>query len=191
MTKLAERAKQQAAPAPTSKLSTVATGALQFKDIEVLPGLHGRMRVIPAGTRTRVEAETRAFMASIGMELTLDTAEHFEMQRCIRTLAEAIRDPDDLGKPLGSPADWAEHLTDDQLVHLWREYATWREYSAPLDGPLTDEDFAGIEAALAKKDRAALRWFGSSRLASFMLSTADRRSTSSTPSSTSSPSSPV
>lgn len=103
-----------------------------------------------------------------------------ERARCY--LARACRDPLDLGKPAGTPAQWRHpSITGPIISWLWVEYADLVATFDPFGGELLTADITDIEAAVEKKKVGALASFGSWKLARYLLSSADRPPTSPTP----------
>jgi hypothetical protein len=177
-----------AAPPAASRLAAAIAGRQVFADVEVR-GLRGKLRLVGAGRTLDIEGEVAAAMAKRGLEPTVLTQGDYETERALRTLADAVRDPDDVTKPLGAVEDWAA-LDVDAVAELWRAYGDLREQNDPASQPLTAEDDAAIRACLEKKSALALRCFGVRRLATWLVTTGAPPPSSPTPSASSGASSP-
>ncbi len=125
-----------------------------------------------------------AAMKAHGIELSVLTADRFEIERALRTLVRACRDPED-GRPAGSLEEWGK-LDTDTINMCWQAYGDVRERLDPLGGSLDPAETELIELAVKKKDARLLRTFGIVKLSAWLASTDAPPSTSPTPSSSSS-----
>jgi hypothetical protein len=191
VTKLGELARGPASAPAASRFSAALAGRQVFVDVE-LPrlGLRGKMRLIGAGRTLDIEGQVVAAMASRGLTQDVLTQGDYETERALRTLAEAVRDPDDVTKPLGTVDEWAV-LDIDAIAEVWRAYGDLREQHDPVAAEITAADWAAIREALEKKSAAALRFFGVRKLAVFMTTSGGPLPTSPTPRSSPGASSPA
>lgn len=157
-----------------------------------LPGL-GRARIELVGETSRQEIEAAVYraMRSRDLELTLITAERYEAERAVRTLAAGVRDPADHAQPFGAVEEWGA-LHTDVINAAWQVYGDVRERLDPLSemAVLAEVDRVAIEAAVKKKAPDLLRSFGVAKLSAWLASTDVQLPTSPTPSSPASESPP-
>lgn len=180
------------AAAPAGKASTgLAKLALGRRGETIsIPGIGTvRVEILGAVESNEVEAEVYKALAALGLELTVVTAERYELERAWRTLARAVRDPADRGVAFGEPDEWAA-LDADMINAAWQTYGDVRERLDPLAQPLTEDEQLAIETAAKKGDGQLLRTFGLAKLSASYVSTVARLSTSPLPSSSSSGSYP-
>lgn len=140
-----------------------------------------------------IEGETFATMKALDLAPSGFTGLAYDRERLARTLARAVRDPDDPKheKPFGSVDEWMK-LDEDLIVACANCYADSRARLDPVgEDTLTAEDMQGIAAALQKKSAMGLRFFGVAKLALYMLTTASPPATSPTLPSSSGDSSPA
>lgn len=184
--KLAGAAHMAAPASPVSRPLTRTLAAGRRGELVMFAHLGQAWVELPGALAwEEVQIAARAELSAAKIELSIGTAELFEMKLARHTLARAVRSPADRGLPFGTLEEWGE-LDPDVINACWQTYGDVRERLDPMSLPLTDAERTAIEFALKKKDAALLRSFGISRLAAFMISTEDLQSTSQIPSSSSS-----
>ena len=183
----AQQSKGAPEPPPKTPLERLLSGGRRGELVE-LPGLGPAwLELLGARASQEVEAAVYAAMKEYGIELDAVTMLRFEIERAVRTLAIAARDPEDRSKPFGTLAAW--HQVDPTVINAaWSTYGDIKERLDPMATPLTDDEIAAFEYAVKKKDARILRSFGVVKLSAWLTSTAFQLSTSPTPSSSSSPS---
>lgn len=173
------------ADAPSSDDGVRALGAREHVDVTVpRTSVKGRMRLVGRSEALAITTGTIASFKAAGLindqGLVFGVAsDDWNGEIAVRYLAVAVRDPKDERKPLASLDEWRE-CDDDQIESLWSEYRDMRERLDPLgDGNamLSDSDLAMLESAVKKKESALLMSFGSRKLATFMLTSAERPAT--------------
>jgi hypothetical protein len=184
MTKLGDM-QTRAAATPTANQST-RLGAFVVADLRgeivTLPVLGSvYMQLVGHDVGNTIEGQTFAEMASHGLPPMGITGLSYEGERAKRTLAEAVRDPEDHSKPFGTLEQWGK-LDDDVIVACWHVYGDVRDRLDPIGlDSLTAEDVAQLDAALEKKNATALRSYGVAKLSLYLLTTAARPAISPTP----------
>jgi hypothetical protein len=94
----------------------------------------------------------------------------------LQILARALRDPDDIGKPLAeSVADLRDNTTSDERAAIFDLYVELQREVDPARAEMTEADALEILEHVKKKDSTRLVDIGSSRLASFLLFMASRQ----------------
>lgn len=163
-----------------SRVERSMFGAREHVDV-VVPRTetHGRMRLLSRAEVLKVKADARTYFAELGMPndpTSLATGGHvieWNLEIAVRHLAIAVRETHDEKMPLASLEDWRDYCDDDQIGTMWQFY---NDLAARLDpvnsNALTEDETHEIEAAVKKKDEGSLISYGSSKLASFLLSTA-------------------
>lgn len=190
MTALGRKIAGDAKSTAASRLSAfVADGARAGMEVE-LPKL-GRAYIELIGSRVAQNIDQSA-IKSLHAELGDSVAGSFvggmlEFERAIRTLAEAVRDPDDHSKPFGTRGEW-ESLDAGAVNACWHVYGDVVEQLDPIDAPVTADELRTIRAAVEKKSPMLLRSFGVAKLSRYLLTTAEQLSASPTPSAGSGPS---
>lgn len=169
-------------------LSVKLVNGRRSEDVD-LPWI-GRARVELVGTTRSQEIESAMYraMAALGIEQNGVTFDRFELERAVRILADAVRDPEDNAKPFGTLEEWGS-LDNDVIGACWQVYGDVRERLDPLSTPLSVSDRLAIETAVKKKDARLLRSYGIAKLSAWLTTTDDLLSISPTPSSESSESS--
>lgn len=168
-------------PAPRRSGELVA-GLLEGEvlvDVDVpRTSIAGKMRLLRRREARQVRVDCRTALAAIGLaSLTPGIVESYtewDDENVTRTLAIAMRDPDDVEQPLASLEDW-EGCDDEQLAALWARYTDLEAELDPLGErapPLSEPEEAALRAAAKKADAPALRSFGSRRLALFAITLA-------------------
>lgn len=177
-----------AKPAPT-KLSAVLAFGPRGEEID-LP-IVGKAWVAPASHAilAAVEAAVEHRLVELKLTLTGLTAQIWESERAVQTLARCVRTVEDHDVPVGTPEEWAQ-LEANVIALCWRAFGEVVDRVAPLDLEIDAETRNAIVHALSKKNEIQLRCFGVAALASFMLSTASPPATSPTPTSSGGESSP-
>lgn len=187
MAKLGDKLHGGAAAAARTRLgaAVAATGAITYRDvvIPVAGGVRCKMRLLGHDEQM---AATAAFAERV-RELRLDadwlSKDTLEQERARQYLMRACRDPDDVGRQVGDAEDWSsEAINGPILIGLWIDYAdmvaTFDPAGADQLDPLSAEDLRDLAAAVEKKSVATLVAFGSSKLARYLLSSADQPATS-------------
>lgn len=129
----------------------------------------GSLRLLTRAETRAVRAEARRHVeAEFGLSgATVEGAREFLEELCTRTIALAVRDPNNPDVPLADLGAW-EECDDDQIGALWERY---QDFEAELDpigsAALTDEEFNAIRDAAKKKDETLLRSYGSRKLARY------------------------
>lgn len=185
--KLGAAASKAAAPEPTP-LARMIAGGRRGEEVELRFLGAARIEIIGASDFLEVEAEVHREMRDREIERSVATSAVWELERARRTLARAVRDPADRGRPFGTVEEWGQ-LDPDVLAEAWHVYGDVRERLDPV-AALTDDDLLQFELALKKKDAALWRAFGIAKLSAWLASSDVRPSTSPTPSSSSSGSEP-
>lgn len=153
--------------------------------------LLGKVRIELIGeiVRKDVDAAVYRAMATRGLEPNVFTSDLFESERATRTLAVAVRDPDDRTRPFGTVEEW-EALDADIVNAAWHVYGDVRERLDPMSVPLTADEHLAIEVAVKKKDQPLLKSYGVAKLAAWLASMDGLPSTLPSPSLSSSESLP-
>lgn len=167
----------------------IRNGAQRGRDVEI-PGL-GRAFCQLVGQREaeRVDLEVLELLREHDLALDVLTANRAESAKAVRTLAVAMRDPDDHAQPFGSLEEWQD--LDEHLINAaWHTYGDVNELLDPMTADhVAPEHVVQIRDAVAKKDLTLLRSFGVHTLSSYLLFTAEQQPISPTQSATSGPSS--
>lgn len=176
-TRLARMGGATPAPAPEASRTrlgqAISVGPLSRERVEI-PRLGPAWIVLaPHAAVQRIEGETFRAMAELGLELSSLTALTYEAERAVRTLAEAVRDPDDPDQPFGTLAEWRDHVDVDIIAGAWQVYGDVRMRLDPVSVALTEDERAAINAAVEKKNAMLLRSYGVAALASYLATTAD------------------
>lgn len=164
------------------------TGARVYVDVSIpRTELRGRMRLVSRSELFTIQAETRRTMQDAGFPVdgtaitALGALEQWQYEIGARTLALAVRE---LGtdRALASIEEWRE-CDDDQIAALYQEYQDLAARIDPLGdgGSISELELAQLVEAAKKKDRATLISFGSRKLASFILTSADQPASSPIP----------
>ena len=184
MTRLGRTVVVPEAPVRSTRLAAAVAGGPLSRELIEIPRL-GPAWIVLAGHSTvqRIEGETYAEMEKLGIGLSALTALTYEAERAVRTLAEAVRDPDDVALAFGTLVEW-QGLDSDTIAGAWFVYGDVRERLDPMVGAISDEDLKAIRQAVSKKNLIQLRSFGVSKLAASMITTGDPPSNSPSPKST-------
>lgn len=187
MTRLGEVQQKRAPASTSSRLAAALSGHQHLEDV-VVP-IHGaavaaKMRLVGAAHALDIEGDVSKAMERRGLQRTAATYSEFELERTIRLLAEAVRDPEDVAKPFGTIEEWGR-LPVDVLAEMRRQYDELSERLDPASSSreLSDVEIAEIRLALKKKDRTSLRYFGARQLASYLLISDAQPASSPTPTS--------
>ena len=177
--------------ASATKLSAARGNAARGEDV-TLPIFGSVYAEIIGHTKSnKVEADTLEAMTKARIPLTGGFAWSVDLERKARTLAFAIRDPDDHSKPFGDVDEWLD-LDDDIIMACSLVYDDVRNRLDPLGAPtLTKERAAEIMDAFQKKSRTLLLSFGIAELSAWLLSGDVQLLISPTPSSSSTEPSPA
>lgn len=164
-------------PAATSRLAGLLERDLRGEEVDM--PLVGRVWVAlcPHDATNEIESRTFAEMKRVGLEATGATGLSYWLEQAKHTLAAAVREIDRI-TPVGSVAEWGR-FDDDVLGACWQVYGDVRERLDPIGlSTITEEDIREIDAAIEKKNTAALRVCGAAKLSLYLLTTAGRRSIS-------------
>lgn len=138
------------------------------------------MRLVGRSVSLGITSEVRRAFNALGLldeqgRVVGVASDDWNAEVAVRYLAEAVRDPKDETKPLASLAEWRE-CDDDQIEGLWSEYRDLRERLDPLgddSSGISEAEYDAMELAVKKKESALLMSFGSRKLATFLLTTAE------------------
>ena len=166
----------------TNRLAGLLGGGREHVEVTIpRTTIKGLMRLLSRSERSEVHASARAFMlASLQTSdpnalLTPMSIAEWNAEVAIRTLAVAVRAPEDKLEALDSADTWRDALDDDQVAALYDQYKDLADRLDPIGddaAPLSEPELAQLDAAVKKKDAAILMSFGSRRLASYMLTLA-------------------
>ena len=135
----------------------------------------GAMRLLSRRENAQVRAECRQAMAELNLAgPVVEGFTEWHEELAVRTLAIAVRSPDNHDAPLALLADWLE-CDDDQINALWEKYQDLEAELDPLgpNGPaLSEADAAAIRDAAKKKALTLLMSYGSRKLALALITTA-------------------
>ena len=185
-----------ATPVTVSRLAARLGSMVRGLD-RIIPGLGlAHVRLLGLDEVEAIEEQVFRVMRDRDIELSVVTAATFEAARAVRSLALAVRDPEDHSRPFGTLAEWAGTDEDpgvgaDIIAAAWHVYGDVREQLDPMPGVITDELLAQVAAAVQKKNPTLLRSFGVSMLAHYLVTTAARPDPSVTMKSEDGPSSQV
>lgn len=186
-----QRTEPDEAPSAASRLAqAIAGGAVRGRLVE-LPILGAAyIELVGAAKANAIDVAAVRVLQAEGVDADASMAALLlEGERALRTLAVAVRDPDDHAQPYGTLAEWGA-LDPSLVTACWHVYSDVSEELDPGVQPLTPAQITTIGAAVAKKNFALLRSFGTNALASYLLSTAEQPATSPTPTLPPGPSSP-
>lgn len=138
----------------------------------------GKMRVLSKRERTEVRHEAREALKELGLvSLPLESHREWHEEIATRTLAVAVRSPNDISQPLASIEAWNQ-CDEGQIDALWQRYKDLQDQLDPLENPsLSEEAMRMIQDAAKKKQMTLLMSFGSCVLASYVITTAAQPST--------------
>lgn len=187
-TKLGSAIAQASAPASSrasagTRLQAALAGHRVFKPVAVpiVPGveLAAVMTLVGSERHLDVEGEVATAMERRGLEQNVLNQGKFELAEAIIILAESVLDSETNPVPIGSVKDWGR-LSPEVLGDLWMQYGELRAQHDPAIAELTQEEADAISDAVEKKNGGLLRYFGARRLSVYLLTSADRRASSST-----------
>lgn len=187
---LGSSAPPPAAPAPAAprtKLSALRAQVARGEHAE-LPGI-GRVfvQLVGSAKRGEIEGAVLTHMEKIGVPFLPIHAFSYDQDRKRRTLAEAVRDPDDPSQPFGTYEDWCKE--DDDIIYA--AGLVYQDVQARLDpigvGELDADTESLLLDAFKKKDWSRLQSFGVALLARWLTTGAVQLSSSPTPASSSGP----
>jgi hypothetical protein len=170
-----------AAPKPAT-LFAKARAASPRGEFVTLP-LFGRAWIELAGEAVVNEIEGAVFaeMKRLDLPLNAFNALTYESHRTVRTLAWAVRDPDNIAERFGTLDEWLA-LDIDGVNACGIVYADVRERLDPIGAPtLTSEDVDGIRLAIEKKNPMALRSYGVAKLSLYLVTGAAQPASSPPP----------
>lgn len=133
----------------------------------------GKMRLPKRSERFEATSAARQALKEAGFPIdataatALGAQEQWHYELGVRLLAVAVRDPNDVSRPLASVEEWRE-CDDDQLDATWERFEDLQAQLDPMEaGTLSQADAIAIAAASKKKDVVLLMSFGSRKLALF------------------------
>jgi hypothetical protein len=139
------------------------------------------IHLLPQKQGNQVESEV--YIELEALKLTaMGSRITFDGEQAVRTLARAVRDPDDPTHktPFGTLEQW-QSLDYDVVAAAWQCYADVRHRLHPLDTlTLSEDDLRDIRAALEKKSAPLLRYYGVAKLSLYLLTTESQRASSTT-----------
>ena len=168
-----------AGKSPVTKLQAALAGKRPFKPVRI-PGLEleAAMTVLGSERHLDIVGEVVSAMEERGIPQNVLNQGKFELDEAVRTLAQVVvasaQDP----TPIGTASDWGQ-LAPEAIAELWVQYAELRAEHDPLVDALTEHEIREIRDAVSKKNGPALRYFGASRLARYLLTSADPHASSS------------
>jgi hypothetical protein len=167
--------RDQLAPgAVEAQLGAVLAGSRVFVDVTIpRTTVTGKMRLLTDSEEEQVNFEIARWLKAAEVEETYLVAAGglpVSTARARHTLALAIRDGSDPGRPLGTLAEWRE-CDHSQLGQLWRQYEDLIVQLDPAVVELTPHERAEIMAAVKKKDASLLLPCGAAKLTAFLLTT--------------------
>lgn len=180
MTLLGAKLAQVAAPKPT--LFAQARVATPRGEYVTLP-LFGRAWIELAGETVSNEIEGAVFaeMKRLDLPPIALNGLTYDSERTARTLAWAVREPDNIAERFGTLEEWLS-LDIDMVNACGIIYADVRERLDPIGLPtLSKDDFEEIRATLEKKDLRHLRSFGVAKLSLYLATTAGQPASSPIP----------
>lgn len=184
-----------------SKLAQACGGGGQATKEDILPAnkASGRdairfvWRILAGTSKQLVRARAVSRMESLGIPAELQGARDLETECEWQIIAEAMRDPEDPGKPLAADVDQARDLlNDDERAYLITSYLDFEETCDPTPFQLGEGELdAMVHAAKKKPSEAvdALINFGSRSLALCITTLVDQLASSQTGKSGGSPAS--
>lgn len=139
----------------------------------------GKLRLVDRAEALEIKAAVRALfkrkdlLDGEGNVIPL-AVDDWNAEIAVRHLSVAIRNPDDVTKPLDTIDEW-RMCDDEQIGALWHRYQDYRDLTDPLgdhDIALSDADVSMMREAVKKKEPSVLMSFGSRKLAIFLLTSA-------------------
>jgi hypothetical protein len=121
-----------------------------------------------------VESEVRRRMAEMGIPNDVSTQGDYEFLRARHILERAVREWDPVkgasAPPLGTHEQWGD-VIPESIRAAYARYNELREMHDPLgdDVLLSKVELDEIEAAIQKKNRDLLRYFGLQRVTAYLL----------------------
>jgi hypothetical protein len=178
--------------AATELAERALTGARVFVDITIpRTEIRGKMRLVSRAELFAINATARRELQEAGFPVdgtaitALGASEQWQYEIGARTLAIAVREPGNVERALASVEEWRE-CDDDQIAALYQQYTDLAHRIDPLGDEgngLTEIEIEQLTAAAKKKDSGILISFGSRKLASFILTSAEQLARSVTPTS--------
>lgn len=175
-----------AKPAPSPTLLSRAMAGSPRGEFVTLP-LLGRAWIELAGETTVNEIESAVFAEMRKLDLPAVTINAFtyDGHRTARTLAWAVRNPDNIAERFGSLEEWLA-LDIDVISACGLVYADVRERLNPIGLPtITREEVDDIRLSIEKKNPIRLRSYGVAKLSLYLLTGGDQPASSPTPPSSS------
>lgn len=168
---------KSAAPPPEAgsaeaKLGAILAGSRRYVDVEVprtQPVARGKLRRLTRAEEEQVSQDLGAWLqASQRRGAPPPLRAELDAQEAVRTVAIAVRDPADTGRPLAQLEDWFE-ADDAQVSAVYRRYLDIVAETDLFRDDLTAEQVAEIGEAVKKKDAARLLAFGARPLTAYLL----------------------
>jgi hypothetical protein len=148
-------------------MQTMKLGTGQFKVIK-WPGTETSvaMRILSMHDKTEAAAATEQYYKSIKIESRLTTESFFDTERAIQSLYKALRDPQDMSKPIcDSVTTFRKSISTADLNTLYLEYCTWEKDCSPSPENLTEEEFDLLVEDIKKNpEKILLSTYSSSML---------------------------
>jgi hypothetical protein len=167
------------APQPGGALATSVLGARTHVDVTVArAGVAGRLRVLTRAELKQVRADARRTCIQLGNrdDQMLEASRDFIEEVATRSIAIAVRRPDNEALPLATLEEW-ETCDDEQIAALWQVYKDLEESLDPSEATCDAGDALLIEHAARQRNRVVLRSLGVRRLADFLIADRARQST--------------
>lgn len=167
------------APAGTRLGQRIAGG--RRGELVDLPGI-GPAFVALLGTLDyeEVDAEVFQIQRGRGLELSIVTAQGYELVRARLSLARAVRNPDAREEAFGTIEEWRQ-VDVDTLMACWQIYGDVRQRLDPMSADISPTERREIEAAVKKKDPVLLRSYGVRSLSVWLATTDGLLSSSPSP----------
>lgn len=166
-------------PTPSSFAGVVAEARIHVEVTVPRTKIIGRMRILTRQERLTVRLEARAFLKSAGLDgPALEVTEEWRAELATRTIAVAMRSPDNINDTLATLEAWNQ-CDEGQLDFLWQRYQDLVAQVDPLDlesSTITAADVAVIADAAKKKQSTLLMSYGSPKLAAYAISMASELS---------------
>ena len=143
-------------------------------------GLEAVMTLLGSDRLLDIDGDVVRAMERRGLDRDGLNLGRYELETAKRALAEAIREPSDPSKPLGTVDEWGQ-LPPEVIGDLWRQFGDLREEHDPVESPLTSDEIVELRDAVSKKNGVLLRVFGARKLSAYLLSLDDPPASSSTP----------
>jgi len=139
----------------------------------------GKMRLLSRIETSSARADARKALADRGIPTVIGELanpvfmDEWNTEVAVRTIALAIRDPQNVALPLDVVEEWLQ-CDDDQIAALYLEYKDLATRLDPVGSAdaLTEQEWAAIDGAAKKAGVDTLMSYGSRKLALFAISSA-------------------